>query len=98
PAPRPLPPSTGPSWLAPLTRTLCIQLLQMPQLFGYADFQPALDRLIIVARLDGLGKIILASCIGIGLVVGVAVFLAIAKVFHQLGWRIAQMQRYFQRT
>ncbi|MNN39472.1 hypothetical protein D3C81_1535110 [compost metagenome] len=49
-------------------------------------------------RLQLLGEVIFASRIGLRLVVGIAVFVAVAQRLHQLGRRIAQVQRHLQRA
>ena len=62
------------------------------------QFQATGHGLVILARFELLGKVVLASCVGIGLVVGIAVFLTVTQLLHQPGRRIAQVQRHLQRT
>ena len=62
------------------------------------DLEPARHRLVVARRLHAVGKVLLARGVGIGLVVRVAVALAVAERLHEPGRRIAQVQRHVERA
>src|SRR5690606_27683106 len=71
-----------------------IQLPQPRQAVADLDLQATLARLVVTAGLHALGEIILAGGIGVGFIVGIAVGLAVAELFHQPGRGVAQVQRH----
>src|SRR5690606_40733812 len=70
------------SWLAPPSWTGGVQAGQVGQLVANLQFQAARYRLVVAARLQFLGEVVLAGGVGIRLVVGIAVFLAVAQLLH----------------
>jgi hypothetical protein len=52
------------------------------------------NRFVPVGLRHALGQVVFAGCIAVGLVMRVAVGLAVAEFLHQLGRRIAQMERH----
>src|SRR5512135_56427 len=62
------------------------------------DLKPAVDRLVVARGLHLVGEVLFAGRKGIGLVVGVAVPLAIAEALHEAGRGIAQAQRHVERA
>ena len=61
------------------------------------DFQTALHGLVKLRLFHAIGHVGFTCGIRMRLIVGVAVFVAIAQFFHQFGGRIAQMHRHFAR-
>ena len=70
----------------------------MAQFLADLQLQASRHGLVILARLKLFREVILTGGIGIGLVVGVAVFFAVAQLLHQLGRCVAKVQRHFQRA
>lgn len=70
----------------------------MIELFADLQFQAARHRLVERDWVEFFREIIFAGGVGIRFIVGVAVFVAIAQLFHQFGWGVAQVQRHFQRA
>src|SRR5690606_12525953 len=71
------------SALPPLPRAVAVQLGQVLQLVANLQLQAARHGLVVATRLQRLGEIVLAGGIGVRLVVGIAVFLAVTQLLHQ---------------
>ena len=65
---------------------------------GDLDLEPARHRLVITRRLHVVGEVLLARRDRVGLVVRVAIALAVAEALHQPRRRIAQVQRHVERA
>src|SRR6266566_3286711 len=75
-------------------RDLPIEFAPMPQPLGDFTLKPPVGGKVITASPEPVGKIVRAGGVAFGLVVGVTVLLAVAKLLHESGRGIAQMQRH----
>ncbi|MNZ88735.1 hypothetical protein D3C78_1076330 [compost metagenome] len=64
------------------------------ELFANLTFKTSVCGPIIARLCHLLREIFLARGVGIWLIVCITIFLPIAHLFHELSWRIAQMNRY----
>ncbi|MDV7391874.1 hypothetical protein RZS08_10990, partial [Arthrospira platensis SPKY1] len=62
-----------------------VELAQVRELFGNAPFHAARSRLVPRRRLHAVGQVAFPRGVGIGLVVCVAVCLAVVERLHELG-------------
>src|SRR5690606_39634808 len=73
-------------------------LLSSLHCFADLDLEASRHRAIVFALGHAFGEVFLSRREGIGLIVRIAVALAVAELLHQAGRRIAQMHRDFERT
>ena len=76
---------------------VAIQAAQPRQFFGDFCLDPARYRLVPAGLFHAVGQVGFASGIRVRFVVRVAVVVAVTELFHELGWRVAQVNRHLAR-
>src|SRR5471032_2295130 len=76
---------------------LAVQFAQIGQFISDFAFQTTWHRLIPARLRHPVGEVGFAGSVGVRLVVRVAVFVAVTEFLHQLGWRVAQVDRHLAR-
>src|SRR6185369_3718965 len=79
---------------SPLGALACVQLAQLRELLANLDFQPSIHRLVEAWFAHALGEIAFPRGEAALLVVRVSIVAPVVEVFHELGWRIAKMERH----